>query len=428
MNSPLAQTVRDDRPEPARNAPWRNILSGLAFAGLAALAVSGEARAQIQGSSPLQSAGALAFGPGNVLFVGDTRAAEIHAYQLPADSFTDQSDVAMGDARTFNGRDLVRGVDRQIAALLGTTADQVIINDMVVHQPSQQIFLSVERGRGPDAKGVIVKVDHGRLQLVDLEKVAQSSISLTDEPDQQRLEFGQRERDLAITDIEYVNGEILVAGLSNEEFSSKLRRIRYPFDGRVSTSSIEIWHSTHAQFETRAPIIRMLVHPVGGQPYLFAVYACAPLVRIPLAALTDGARVRGETIGELGYGSTPVDMLTYVDPSDRKDYLLITNNMRNAARVAVADLGAAPAMPVNVGQNFGPAGVAQYPIPVTGAQHLRQVNAQWVVEVRRYPVANAQLDLHSLPLPYLLDRADQIVEMNWPNGPDPFGYHAKPAK
>ena len=428
MRTALEQYGRDHHGARRRPDRERWPVTGAAFGAVLAIAVSGWAQAQDSGRDALQSAGALAFGPGNVLFVGDTRGAEIHAYQLPADSFTDQSDVTMGDARTFNGRDLISGIDRQIASLLGTTPDQVVINDMAVHQPSQQIFLSVERGRGPDARGVIVKVDHGRLQVVDLDTVPQSTASLADEPDLQRLEFGQRERDLAITDIEYVNGEILVAGLSNEEFSSKLRRIHYPFDGHVSASSIEIWHTTHAQFETRAPIIRMLVHPVGGQPYLFAVYACAPLVRIPLAALKDGARVRGETIGELGYGSTPVDMLTYADPSDHKDYLLVTNNMRNATRVAIADLGQTPAMPVNVGQNFGPAGVAQYPIPVTGAQHLRPVNSQWVVEVRRYPVSSGQLDLHSLPLPYFLDRADQIVEMNWPNGPDPFGYHKAPAK
>jgi hypothetical protein len=42
----------------------------------------------------------------------------------------------------------------------------------------------------------------------------------------------------------------------HEEFASKLRRIRYPFNDNVSTSSIEIWHSVHAEFEIRAPIIR----------------------------------------------------------------------------------------------------------------------------------------------------------------------------
>jgi hypothetical protein len=52
---------------------------------------------------------------------------------------------------------------------------------------------------------------------------------------QETLEFGQLERNLAITDITYYEGEIFVAGVSNEEFASKLRLIRYPFTDSVST-------------------------------------------------------------------------------------------------------------------------------------------------------------------------------------------------
>jgi hypothetical protein len=395
--------------------------------GLAALGASEPVRAQTKGANPLQSAGILAFGPGNVLFVGDTKDAAVHAFTLRASDLTPQN-VAMGNAHNFEGRDLISGLDRKLAALLGTTPDQIVINDMVVHQPEKQIFLSVERGLGPTAAPVIVKVNNGQLEVLDLDDLPHSKISIANEPDKQTLEFGQRERSLAITDIKYYNSEIFVTGVSNEEFASTLRRIHYPFDSHVSTSTVEIWHSVHGEFETRAPIIRQLIHEVNGQPYLFAVYACTPLVRIPLAALKDGAHVRGDTIGELGYGSTPIDMLTYTDPSDHKDYLLVTNNMRGATRVAISDLDGATPMPVNVPSNFGPAGIAQYPMPVTGAQHLALLDPQWAVEIRRYPADANRVDLHTLPLPYFLDRADQIVEMNWPGAPDPFGYHTGAAK
>jgi hypothetical protein len=60
-------------------------------------------------------------------------------------------------------------------------------------------------------------------------------------------------------------------------------------------------HPVHAEFETRAPIIRQLIREMTGKPYLFAVYGRTPLVRFPLAALKNGAHVRGEVIGELGY-------------------------------------------------------------------------------------------------------------------------------
>jgi hypothetical protein len=81
----------------------------------------------------------------------------------------------------------------------------------------------------------------------------------------------------------------------------------------MATSTVEIWHPVHGQFETRAPIIRQLIKEVQGEPHLFAVYGCTPLVRFPLASLKDRAHVRGDVIGELGYGANPIDMLTFTD-------------------------------------------------------------------------------------------------------------------
>jgi hypothetical protein len=378
--------------------------------------------AQDKPSSPLASAGELEFGPNNVLFVGDTKGAAVHAFELRNTDITSQANVSMGNARTFEGRDLIRRIDRKVAAYLGTRADQVSINDIKVHPTSKQIFLSVHRGRGPDAIPVILKVNDGRLEALELGKLDHSKVSISNLPTEETLEFGQLQRNLAITDITYHDGEIFVAGISNEEFASTLRRIPYPFTGRVSTSSIEIWHAVHAQFETRAPIITQLVREIDDVPYLIAVYACTPLVRIPIAELKNGAHVHGDMIGELGFGNTPVDMVNYVDGSDGKEYVLVTHNSRNATRVAILDIPQVEPMPVNVPNNFGPAGITQYPIPLTGAQQLDLIDEQWAVVIRRHPADDQRLDLHTLPLPFFFDRADHIVEMNWPGGPDPFGY------
>src|SRR5206468_558634 len=142
-----------------------------------------------------------------------------------------------------------------------------------------------------------------------------------------------------------------------------LRRIAYPFKGEVSTSSIEIWHAVHAEYETRAPIITQTIRELDGVPTLIAVYACTPVVRIPLAKLTDGAKVRGEMIGEIGYGNTPIDIVSYTDPMDQKDYVLVTNSSRSAVRIALADIATVKPMPVEVPNNFGPDGVKQFPVP-----------------------------------------------------------------
>lgn len=108
----------------------------------------------------LRSAGAMTFGPENVLFVADIAGAAVHAFALQQRDLTPQTSVALGNFHNFEGVDLVRGLDAKLAALMGTTYDNIIVNDMAVHQPTQQIFLSVERGRGPGVIPAIVKVNH----------------------------------------------------------------------------------------------------------------------------------------------------------------------------------------------------------------------------------------------------------------------------
>lgn len=369
----------------------------------------------------LESAGALAFGADNVLFVGDTKAGGVHAYAFPPEALEDQAEVFVGRAETFEGWVLVDEIDRKIAGLLGIDPYDLQINDMVVHRPSQQIYLSVQRGHGPDAEPVIVRVNKGKVEIVDLMQAKHSFIGIGELPTDDTLEFGKSQRDLAITDIDYYNGEIFVAGVAKGSFASKLRRIAYPFKGEVSTSSIEIWHAVHAEYETRAPILAETIRELDGVPTLIAVYACTPLVRIPIAKLTDGAKVEGEMIGELGYGNTPIDIVSYTDPMDKHDYVLVTNSSRSAVRIALADIAAVKPMPVGVPNNFGPDGVKQFPMP-TEAMQLDMLNPYWAVAIRRGVHDPRHLELATLPLPFFLDRAAHVVEMNFKGSPDPFGY------
>lgn len=375
-----------------------------------------------QGPALIASAGSIAFDDDRTLFVGDSKNGVVHAFELPASLIDDQSAVSLGSAGTFEGVSLIEDLNEALSALLNAQPDEVVINDLVVHSGSKQIFLSVHQGRGPNPSPYIVKVNDGRLERVNLRAAKHSSTRIKNTPTTQTLEFGQLQSSFAITDIDYYQGEIFVAGLSTGVFASKLRRIAYPFDGEFSETSIEIWHAVHAQFETRAPIITQTIEVLEGEPTLIAVYACTPLVRIPLKALVDGAKVRGEMIGELGFGNTPIDIITYRDPSDSRDYVLVTNTNRSATRVALADIATADAMPVNAPNNFGPAGVGQYQMPVSDASHLAMMGEQWAVLVRRNPGDLSRTELHTLPLPFFFDRRDHIVEMNWPDGPDPFGY------
>jgi hypothetical protein len=374
-------------------------------------------------AGPLRSAGVLTFGPDNVLFVGDITGAKVHAFALRDKDLTSQKDVISGNFHNFEGRDHVVGLDQKLAALFGTTIGRIVINDMAVHHATEQIFISVERGRGTDAIPAIVKVNHGQLEILKLDSIPHSQVSIPNEPDSKAMLEFEPQQVYAITDVKYYNGEIFVTGITNQRFASTLHRIPYPFNSTMTTCTVEIWHPVHGQFETRAPIIRKVIHEINGEPYLFGVYGCTPLVRFPLSALKDGAHVRGEVIGELGYGANPVDMLTFTSPADSKEYLLVTIDTRSASQIAVSDLASAPAQPTGGGIDFGPGGLGrtQRALPIK-AEHMAILNSKWAVLIWRHPKTTYRLDLSTLALPYFFERKDGMSEMNWPNGPDPFDY------
>ena len=98
------------------------------------------------GKADLQSAGVMTFGPNGVLFVADSLGAMIYAI--------DTQDRTPSTAESMN----VTGLRDKIAGLLGTTPDQVLINDVVVNPISRNAYVSVSRGLGPTAAAVIVRV------------------------------------------------------------------------------------------------------------------------------------------------------------------------------------------------------------------------------------------------------------------------------
>src|SRR5580658_8393521 len=159
-------------------------------------------------SGPLRSAGVLAFGPNNVLFVGDITGATIHAFALRDKDLTSQTDLISGNFHNFEGRDHVVGLDQKLAALFGTTVDKIVINDLAVHQPTEQIFLSVERGRGTDAIPAIVKVNHGKLEILELDSIPHSQVAIPNEPGSNAMLEFEPQQVYAITDVKYHNREV----------------------------------------------------------------------------------------------------------------------------------------------------------------------------------------------------------------------------
>jgi hypothetical protein len=294
--------------------------SRLAAGACCAAALAFGASTMTTGKAGLKSAGALAIGPDGILFVGDTAGGAIFAL--------DVNDKA-GAKSTGNLE--VAGINEKIAAMLGTTADQIALNDVVVNPTSKNVYISVARGKGADAVPVLLRVDPaGKISEVSLDNIKHSSVSLPDRP------TGDRQRMETITSIKYVQGQVLIAGLSNEEFASSLRSIPYPFQEYSKAAGIEIFHGAHGRFETNAPVRTFVPYEIGKQQNILAAYTCTPLVKIPMSDLKPGSKVKGTTIAELGNGNRPLDMIVY-NKGD-KHFIQMANSSRGVMKLPADNL------------------------------------------------------------------------------------------
>ncbi len=259
-----------------------------------------------KGTPVLKSAGPATFAPQGILLVGDTAGATVFA-------------IATGDSAAGSPAQplAIENVDEKIAALLGTEPKQILVNDMAVNPETGSTYLTVSRGKGPDARAAIVRVDSaGKLSEVSLKDVLYSSAPLPNAP-------SDKGRQDVTTDLQFAGGQVIVAGLSNEEFGSQLRVIPFPFDKVASGTSVEIYHGAHGRFETKAPVRTLAVFDIAGKPNVLAAYTCTPLVKFPLSDLKPGSKVKGTTVAELGNRNRPLDMIVY--KKGGKDYLLLSN-------------------------------------------------------------------------------------------------------
>ncbi len=274
----------------------------------------------------LQSASALAFGPAGILFVGDSLAGAVIAI-----------DTRDATPAAVSGEIDIGGIDARIAALLGTDAAHILINDIKVNPVSKNVYLAVSRGRGTDASPVILRVDGaGKMTELPLENAVSSAAPLPNPPVSNQKAGARNPRLETITQLAYVDGSVIVAGLSNEEFSSNLRVIPYPFRAVNNGASVEIYHGSHGDYETQAPVRTFVPWKIGSERYIVAAYTCTPLVLIRVNDLKSGAKVTGTTIAELGMGNRPLDMIAY--RKDDHDFILLANSYRGVMKLSAENL------------------------------------------------------------------------------------------
>src|SRR5438045_4080242 len=149
---------------------WFGLASGLLV--LTVLAFAASTNGLTLGKADLKSAGPLAFGPDGILFIGDSVQASIFAIDTEDNKKAASKDVD------------IKGLNEKIAALAGTSADQILVNDLKVNPASKNIYVSASRGKGPDAMPLLVRVDTaGKIEVLSLDHVKYSSVALPDPPE-----------------------------------------------------------------------------------------------------------------------------------------------------------------------------------------------------------------------------------------------------
>jgi hypothetical protein len=275
----------------------------------------------VSGKADLKSAGSLAFNADGVLFVGDSAGAAVWALET--------NDKSAAPVQSFD----VRGLDRKIAAALSTEPDQILVHDVKLHPISRAAYISVSRGRGPDAVPVILRVDgSGAISELALDKIRHAMVGLPSRPSAVQSRRRGNPQAMTITDIAFSDRKLIVAGLSNEDFSSTLRVIPFPFTKADEGATVEIYHIAHGGYETESPVRTFIPYTIAGEPYMLAAYTCTPLVKIALRDLKAGAKVTGASIAELGRHNSPLDMIAY--RKDGHSYLLAANTNRGVLRMA----------------------------------------------------------------------------------------------
>jgi hypothetical protein len=360
-----------------------------------ALAAPATPPATTRGTPAIRSLSRLAFTPDGTLLVGDSQGAAVWALDLG-----DRTPPAASPDLTLER------LDDKLAALLGTTPDDVLIHDMAVSPVSRNVYISASRGlqqsnrRFPipsdtaEAK-LLLRVDAaGQIAEVPLKDVTYSKAELPDAPAADAKLWVFKARSFTITDLAWAEGKVYVAGLSNQEFASTLRVFDYPFTGAQNKTTLEIYHAAHGKYETEAPIETFLPYRIGDRTVLLASYTCTPLALFSQADLKPGAHVRGTTLGEFGAGNMPLDMVAY--KRDGKDYVLLANSLRALMSIAAEDIAKQTSGLTQPVEDYGTAGVHFRALPHVGVQQLdRLSDTQMLVLLRS--VRDGKLSLQTLP-------------------------------
>lgn len=334
------------------------------------------------GTPQLKSAGQLAFGPDGILFIGDATAAQVVA--------VDTKDAkSTKDTPSPN----IDNLSEQLKKLTGDKGE-VTVNDLAVNPISKNVYLSISIGEAK-TPGIVKVEGTNKLSLVSLENIPFLAVNLPNPPEDKVVGQGPRARNRrgdAVTDLAYVEGKLLVSGLTSEQQASKIREFPFPFADRETGTPIEIYHGAHGKLEDNAVVRTFIPMTIDGKPSLLAGFTCTPLVRFSLDNIESGEKTRGTTVAELGNRNSPYDLVAYTQGNE--SFLLMSNNNRGVMKISTQNIGRSDGITEPIAQTAGQA--YETIQSLEGMSHFDKLNDTTIVALMGKEGA---LSLKTVPLP-----------------------------
>jgi hypothetical protein len=278
---------------------WLCAILALALGSATAQAQTNPLKNPEQGTPAIQSIEAISFAPDGVLLIGDGKGKQVVA-------------VETGDTTKVQWtKTEVADIANVLAGRLGATAKDIEIVIVAVNPASQTAYFAVRMLAMK--KDIVLTLDgNGKVKELSLENVKFVGVPLPADTNVTK-----------VTGVSWAGDRVLVTALSKDMFINKCFSIMAPLgkDGSCGCFSTETYHVAHKQWETGAPIRTMMPYEENGKRYLVSSFTCTPIVKYSLEEMQAGAKVKGVSVIELGYGNTPQYMFTYAKGG--KKYILM---------------------------------------------------------------------------------------------------------
>jgi len=271
----------------------RNVLRAVVTAsiGISSVALAGPLAGPLADGDPgIKNIDTITLASDGVLLISDGANSRIVGVQ------TDDVTKLPGDGPK------VQNLVHEIAGRIGAADKDVEIARIDVNAATGRTYVLVKKL--DDKTNLIVTVDpDGTIAPFSLKQVKHTAVVLP------KGQAGAPR----VSEMAWAGDRLVCSARANEEFASKLMVIPAPIgpEATFGIVSAETYHIAHRKWETKAPMAAMFAHEEKGKKYIVGGFGCTPIVKYPIDAIQNGAKVKGESMIELGSGNRPINMFGY---------------------------------------------------------------------------------------------------------------------